>query len=99
MLTKILWTRLFLESQGYDIKENILYQDNMSTIKLSEHGRKSAGKRSRAINVRYFFITDQVANGRVSIEYCPTDKMTADFMTKPLQSEKFLYFRDEILGS
>ena len=26
--TKILWTKLFMEAQGYDIRENILYQDN-----------------------------------------------------------------------
>ena len=32
--TMILWTRLFLEQQGYPIDQNILYQDNKSTILL-----------------------------------------------------------------
>ncbi|CAJ1948653.1 unnamed protein product [Cylindrotheca closterium] len=98
VVTMILWTKLFMEWQGYPIEKNILYQDNKSAILLEENGRKSAGKRSRAINIRYFFITDQVEKGNVKIEYCPTDNMIADFMTKSLQGEKFRKFRDLILG-
>ena len=51
--TQILWMKHFMEAQGYMIEENILHQDNKSTILLQENGRKSAGKRS--LNVRYFF--------------------------------------------
>ena len=98
VVTPILWTKQFMEAQGYPVEENILYQDNKSTILLQENGRKSAGKRSRALNVRYFFLTDQVEKGNVSIQYCPTDEMWADFFTKPLQGEKFLYFRAMIMG-
>ena len=35
VLPSILWMRYFLESQGYTIEENILYQDNKSTILLA----------------------------------------------------------------
>ena len=28
----ILWTHQFLEHQGYDVKDNVLLQDNQSTI-------------------------------------------------------------------
>ena len=97
-MTMILWTKLFMEAQGYAIEENILYQDNKSAILLEKNGRKSAGKRSRAINIRYYFVTDHVEKGNVSIEYCPTEDMIADFMTKPLQGEKFREFRRAILG-
>ncbi|CAJ1929674.1 unnamed protein product [Cylindrotheca closterium] len=83
----ILWTKLFMEKK-------ILYQDSKSAILLEENGCKSAGKRSRAINIRYFSITDQVEKGNVKIKYCPTDDMIADFMTKPLQGEKFCKSRD-----
>ena len=94
----VLWTKLFMESQGYAIDKNILYQDNRSAILLETNGRKSAGKRSCALNVRYFFLTDQVNKGNLKIEYCPTDDMTGDFMTKPLQGEKFEKFRHKIMG-
>ena len=48
----ILWTKLFIEHQGYEVEKNIFYQDNKSAILLEVNGRKSAGKRSRALNVR-----------------------------------------------
>ncbi|CAJ1968998.1 unnamed protein product [Cylindrotheca closterium] len=98
VVTMILWRKLFMEWQGYPIEKNILFQDNKSAILLEENGRKSAGKRSRAINICYFFITDQVEKGNVKVKYCPTEDMIADFMTKPLQGEKFRKFRDLILG-
>ena len=98
MSVLILWTKLFLEEQGYDIEKNILKQDNKASILLQLNGRKSAGKRSRALNVRYFFMTDQVQKGNVQIEYCPTDDMEGDFQTKPLQGSKFIKFRNSIMG-
>ena len=80
----ILWTMLFLEAQGYKVERNVLYQDNKSSILLEINGKKSAGKRSRALNIRYFFLTDQVEKGNLRIECCPTENMIGDYMTKPL---------------
>ena len=94
----MLWTRLFLEAQGYPVEENILFQDNKSAMLLEANGRKSAGKRSRHLNIRYFFVTDQVEKGNLSIEYCPTDQMLADYMTKPLHGAKFAGFRQELMN-
>ena len=96
--TMILWTKLFLEELGYTVDRNILYQDNKSAILLENNGRKSAGKRSRALNIRYFFMTDQIEKGNVQVEYCPTDAVIGDYMTKPLQGKKFQEFRKMILG-
>jgi hypothetical protein len=94
----ILWTKLFLEAQGYEIEKNILYQDIKSAILLKENGKKSSGKRTRALNIRYFFLTDQVKKGNVIIEHCRTDEMIGDFHTKMRQGKKFRMFRDTILG-
>ncbi|CAJ1956176.1 unnamed protein product [Cylindrotheca closterium] len=92
VITQVLWTRMFMEEQGYLIEKNILYQDNMSFILLKKNGRSSAGKRSRALNIRYFFVTDQVEKGNLTIEHMPTDDMWGDYMTKPLQGKKFRKF-------
>jgi hypothetical protein len=43
-------------------------------------------------------VTDRVKSGEVSIDYCPTDDMIADFFTKPLQGTKFRKFRDIIMN-
>ena len=94
----ILWTKLFLYEQGYDIEKNILYQDNKSAILLETNGKASSGKRTRALNIRYFFMTDQIEKKNVEIQYCGTDTMIGDYFTKPLQGEKFIKFRNEIMG-
>ena len=94
----MLWTMRFLTSQGYKVK-NVLYQDNMSTILLETNGRASAGKRSRHLNIRYFFLHDLKEKGLVSIEYCPTDEMIGDYHTKPLHGAKFFKFRRIIMNN
>ena len=86
MMPIILWTLQFLLAQGYGIKENLLLQDNKSLILLERNVKASSGKRKRHINISYFFITDWVNMKEVSIDWCPTKEMVADFMTKPLQA-------------
>jgi hypothetical protein len=96
MMPIICWTRYLLLSQGYGIIviENLLLQDNKSSILLEQNGRASSGKRTRHINIRYFFITDRVNMKEISIDWCPTKEMVADFMTKPLQGSLFKKLRD-----
>jgi hypothetical protein len=65
---------------------------------LERNGKASSGKRTRHINIHYFFITDRVNMKEVAIEWCPTKKMVADFMTKPLQGSHFRNLRDYIMG-
>ena len=54
LMPQVLWTRYFLEAQGYEVSESIVYQDNKSTILLAENGKASSGRRTRHINIRYF---------------------------------------------
>jgi hypothetical protein len=61
--TMILWTKLFLEAQGHNVDKNIVYQDTKSAILLETNGKKSSGKRTHALNIHYFFITNQVEKG------------------------------------
>ena len=99
VIVLVLWTMLFLEAQGYHVDKNIIHQDNKSAILLELNGKSSSGKRTRALNIRYFYITDQVLRGNAVIEYCPTDQMIGDFMTKPLQGRKFTRWRNAIMNS
>ena len=99
MMPQMLWTLYFLETQGYKIDDNILYQDNKSSILLETNGRGSSGKRTRHIDVRCFFIADRVKSGEVRIEYCPSGIMIADYFTKPLQGVIFRELRDMIMGN
>jgi hypothetical protein len=98
MMPAILWTRLFLEAQGYGITENIIYQDNQAAILLEKNGKASSSKRTKHINMRFFFVTDRIAQRDISVGWCPTGDMTGDFLTKPTQGALFRKFRDLIMG-
>ena len=65
VLSMILWTQLFLEAQGYQVTDNVLHQDNESTIKLARNGRHSSSKQTQHIEVRYYFITDHIDRDRL----------------------------------
>jgi hypothetical protein len=80
-LIMIIWTTNFLKCQGYPVKDTILFQDNMSAIKLERNGRQSSSKRTRHLNIRHFFIKDRVDAGELSIKHCGTDDMIADYFT------------------
>ena len=94
----IIWSRRFLEGQGYNITDNVVYQDNQSAMLLENNGKMSSSKNTRHIHIRYFFVTDAIKRNDMSVVYCPTDQMKGDFYTKPLQGSKFLKFRKEVMN-
>ena len=97
-LPNVIWGRMFLEAQGYKIKENILYQDNQAAMKILKNGKASSGPKTKHMDARFFFIKDRCESEGIEIKYCPTEIMIADFFTKPLQGNLFRKFRDVILG-
>jgi hypothetical protein len=98
VMPQLLWTTQFLQEQGFDINDTILYQDNMSSILLEKNGRSSSSKRTRHMNIRYFFVKDRVASKELSIEHCPTEDMVADYFTKALQGRLFYKLRDLVMN-
>ena len=97
-ISKVFWTKRFLEWQEFKVKLNLIYQDNTSTIRLGKNGKASSGKRTRHFDIRYFYVTDLIGRNEVQVEYCPTDEMIADYNTKPLLGSKFKLFRDRIMN-
>ena len=92
LMPQILWVRYLLEAQGMKVSDNVVYQDNQSTMKLEKNGRASSGKRTRHINIHYFFVTDRIRANGMKVEYCSTSMMMANFYTKPLQGKLFRLF-------
>ena len=44
------------------------------------------------IECMIFFVSDQVDQGNLNVQYCLMDEMIGNFMTKPLQGSKFWKF-------
>ena len=57
------WMVTFLEAQGCDIKKNIIFQDNQSTIRMAKNGRDSCTGSSMHINIFHLFLKDIVYKG------------------------------------
>jgi hypothetical protein len=102
------WIQLFVEQQtkslndqsiikkfGYD---TVIQQDNTSTIQLENNGQKSSTKRTRHINIRYFYVTSKIKDGSMRVIYWPTKQMVSDYLTKPLQGALFRTHRNSIMG-
>ena len=77
-MSLILWSKYFIEAQGYTVETNKLFQDNKSTMVLEQNGRSSSSKRTKHIKSRYFFIQDKIADGDLEVDHCPTERMWAD---------------------
>jgi hypothetical protein len=89
--TEAVWLRKLISDLFDQIPESsIIYFDNQSCIKLSEH--LVFHERSKHIEIKYYFIRDKIQEGEVKLEYIPTDEQTSDILTKPLSRIKFAYF-------
>ena len=80
----------------------VIYEDNQSAICMARnpqfHGR------TKHINIKLHFVREQVNAGTIRIQYCPTEDMLADFLTKGVSTEKFVKLRklcgmDQIISS
>jgi len=61
---------------------------NMSTFKLEMN-----------VDTKLFYFKNLVERKKVTIEYCPTDEMMADFFTKPLFGNKFGKEKKKIMNN
>jgi hypothetical protein len=87
-----------VKAQGYGVKDTVLFQGNKSSILLEKNGNASSSKRTKHINILYFFITYQINKEEVSVVWCPAGDMIGDYVTKPLQGALFRKFRDQLIG-
>jgi len=86
-----LWLRSFLgDILGPLNSATTLYCDNQSAIALTKNDQFHA--RTKHIDIRYHFIRYVIQNGSLCLEYCPTEDMTADMLTKALPSPKAKHF-------
>ena len=51
-LPNVIWGKMFLEAQGYKIKENTLYQDNQAAMKILKNGKASSGQKTKHMDAR-----------------------------------------------
>jgi hypothetical protein len=107
-MTFVEWIQLFVEEQIKSINNDsilkkigndvVIEQDNTCTIQLENNGQASSAKRTRHINIRYFYVTSKIKSGSIRVVYHPTKQMVSDYLTKPLQGSLFRTYRNSIMG-
>ena len=64
----------------------LLMVDNKSAISLAKN--PVAHGRSKHIETRFYYLRDQVYNGRLRLDFCTSADQLADILTKSLKEEE-----------
>ena len=87
-------TQLCSELGIYSDEPFLIYEDNKAAIKMAENSCNS--KRTVHLDRRAHFIREQVNNGAIQLDYCPTKLMQADMMTKIMPRPGFEALRSDV---
>jgi hypothetical protein len=56
------------------------------------------GGHSKAIKIKYFWISQHIDDKSISLEYVPTEELIADGFTKPLEPKRFREWRTKVMN-
>ena len=88
-VVEICYLRRLADELGLKQPEGtILWKDNKACIILAE-GETSGGGRSKHMDIKFRYITENVKAGHVRVRYIPTSWNYADMMTKLLGKIQF----------
>jgi hypothetical protein len=94
----VVWLKELMVELGYDSnKPALFFQDNKAAIIFAKRG-SGTFKRTKHINVRYFWLQELIENKTITMEYLCTNQMVADILTKPLMGKQFKMLRRKLLG-
>ena len=84
---EIVWMRNLLTELGYSLSEpSILRIDNQSAVTVSKNPEHHG--RMKHLDLRFFWLRDQVEAGVIAPAYVPTAENAADILTKAVPPEK-----------
>ena len=83
-----IWLRQLQEELGMEeTGPTLIYEDNQGAISMAKN--PVFHKRTKHIQIRYYFVREAVEEGIIALEYCRTSEMLADSFTKALPREQF----------
>ena len=87
--SEILWARDVLVELGFPQHEVTIAEDNNSCITMMQTEPRNFQTNSRHVRVKWAFFRQEHEKGILRLVYCPTEKMRADLLTKPLRGKVF----------
>jgi len=70
----------------------ILYEDNQAAIAISRNSQSHT--KIKHIDIRYHYVREKALNETIDIQYCPTNDMVANILTKGLTFNEFSKLRE-----
>ena len=83
--------RLLMDINALPNGPTVLMEDNQGAIAIAKNPIVHA--RTKHIDIRYHYIREAVQGRTIKLEYCPTNEMLADILTKPLSKGRFELLR------
>ena len=89
---EVIWIRNVLSDLGCQQTHPITtYEGNRSCLNLIKHEKLS--NRSKHIDTKFNFVKNYIDKGIISCDYCPSECMIADMLTKSLPTTKLETFK------
>ena len=74
-------------SHVFPTKTTVLREDNQGAIAIARNPVSHSC--TKHIDIKYHYICEAIQSEDIDLEYCPTEMMVADILTKPLPRERF----------
>ncbi|GKE04629.1 hypothetical protein Tco_1396647 [Tanacetum coccineum] len=85
------WLKMLLEELGHEQEKITLFCDNQSALYLARN--PAFHSKTKHIRVQYHFVREKVEEGTLDMYKIHTDDNVADYMTKAINCDKFIWCR------
>ncbi|GJW95624.1 retrovirus-related pol polyprotein from transposon TNT 1-94 [Tanacetum coccineum] len=85
------WLKILLEELGHEQEKFTLFCDNQSALYLARN--PAFHSKTKHIRVQYYFVHEKVEDGTVDMQKIHTDDNVADYLTKAINYDKFIWCR------
>ena len=86
-----IWIKRLMDELGHKQEKIVLFCDSQSALHIARN--PAFHSRTKHIGVQYHFVREVVEDGSVDMQKIHTKENLADVMTKPINTDKFIWCR------
>ena len=91
-----MWLRQLIKDLHIDCTALMtIHEDSQGTMAMSRN--PVLHKRTKHIDIKYYFVREKTQDETVELKYCPTNDLIADISTKTLPKGQFEHLRCKLV--